>query len=173
MALKELIPWRWGGLRHWEEHDRPLRAFHREVETLQQEMDRLFEDFFRGSSRLAAPPERPEATALVPQLDITEDDQAYHVSVELPGMDEKDVEVSLADGALMIRGEKKQEDEEKDKDCYRRERRFGSFRRILPLGGEIDEEKIRAAFRKGVLVIDLPKSEAAKQKVRQIAVEAA
>lgn len=88
-------------------------------------------------------------------------------------MDEKDVEVTLADGVLTIRGEKKQEDEEKHRDHYRRERSYGSFRRVLPVPAEVDEAKIEASFRKGVLTVALPKSEEARKKVKRIDVKTA
>jgi HSP20 family protein len=74
---------------------------------------------------------------------------------------------------LTVRGEKKQEDEEKGKDFYRKERSFGSFRRVLPIPGDVDESKIKASFEKGVLMIDLPKSEEAKKKVKHITIKAA
>lgn len=164
MALKELVPWRWGGLRRWEE-DRPFLAF-------RHEMDRLFDDFWRGVSHpsiLSDGRDVGEVTALV---DATEDEKAYHVAVELPGMSEKDVEVSLSDGLLTIHGEKRQEQEEKGKDYYRKERVFGAFRRSLPIPGEVDESKIGASFKNGVLTVDLPKSEEAQKKVKRIDVKA-
>jgi hypothetical protein len=71
---------------------------------------------------------------LMPQLDVTEDEKAFHVHVELPGMDQKDVDVTLADRILTIRGEKREEQETKDKDYYRRERSYGSFRRSISGG---------------------------------------
>lgn len=168
MALKELAPWRWGGLRHWEAGDRPFQAFRRDMETFHREMDRLFDDFLRGTGRSSQLPEARTFGELMPQLDETEDEKAYHVSVELPGMDEKDVEVTLSDGMLTIRGEKKQEEEEKGKDYYRKERAFGSFSRTLAIPGEIDETQIKASFKKGTLTIDLPKSEEAQKKIKHI-----
>jgi HSP20 family protein len=173
MALRELVPWRWGGLRRWEEEDQPLHAFRTEMESLHREMDRLFEDLWRGAGRPSTLPEAMHLGDVYPRVDETEDDKAYHVAVELPGMDEKDVEVTLTDGLLTIRGEKKQVEEEKGKDFYRKERSFGSFRRALPIPGEVDESKIKASYKKGVLIVDLPKSEAAQKKVRHIDVKAA
>lgn len=173
MALKELVPWRWGGLRRWEEEERPFQAFRREMETLHREMDRLFEDFWRGAGRPSLLPEAWAFGDVSPRVDESEDDKAYHVALEVPGMDEKDVEVTLSDGLLTIRGEKKQEEEEKGKDFYRKERAFGAFRRTLPIPGEVDESKIKASFEKGVLTIDLPKTEEAQKKVKHIEVKAA
>lgn len=174
MAMKELTPWRWGGLRHWAEEDRPFHAFRHEMEALHREMDRLFDDFWRGGAHPAVAASDPWTLgAVTPSVDETEDDKAYHVVVELPGMDEKDVEITLSDSTLTIRGEKKQEGEQKGKDYYRKERSFGAFLRSLPIPGEINESGIKASFKKGILTIDLPKSEEAQKKVRHIDIKAA
>lgn len=173
MALKELAPWRWGGLRRWEEEDRPFSSFRRDMDALHREMDRLFEDFWRGGDRPSLLSESWAMRDISPRVDETEDDKAFHVKVELPGMDQEDVEVTLSDGLLTIRGEKKQEEEEKGKDFYRKERSFGAFRRTLPVPGEVDESKIEASFKKGVLSIELPKTVEAQKKVKHIDVKAA
>jgi HSP20 family protein len=173
MKHKALAPWRWGGLSRWDEDDQPLRSFRREMETLQRDMDRLFSDFWRDEGRMFNLPESWGSKHLIPQVDEAEDEKAFHVKMDLPGMDQEDVEITLADGMLTVRGEKKQEDEEKGKDFYRKERTFGSFRRVLPLPGDVDESKIKASFKKGVLTIELPKSEEAKKKVKHITIKAA
>jgi HSP20 family protein len=110
---------------------------------------------------------------LSPQVDEIEDDKAIHIKVELPGMDKEDVDISLSGGMLTITGEKKREEEEKGKDFYRKERSFGSFRRTLPIPVEVDEAKIKASFKKGILSIDLPKTPEARKKVKHITVKAA
>jgi HSP20 family protein len=180
MTLKEMVPWRWGGLRRWDDEERPFESFFREMDTLHKEMDRLFEDFWKGSGRhsLMTTPWQSMMTPwshaeVMPRVDETEDEKAFHIQVELPGMDREDVDITLANGMLMIRGEKKREDEEKGKDFYRKERSFGSFRRTLPIPAEVDESKIDASFKKGVLYIELPKSEEARKKVTHIDVKAA
>ena len=174
MTLKELVPWRWGGLRRWDEDERTFPSFRRDFESLHREMDRMFDDFFRGApSRALQMPETFAFGEVMPSVDIAEDDKAFRIAVELPGMDEKDLDVTLTEGLLTIRGEKKQEHEDKGKDFYRKERSFGSFRRALPIPGDVDESKIDAAFKKGVLTITLPKTEEAKKKVRHIDVKAA
>lgn len=173
MALKELVPWRFGGLRRWEGDAGPLEGFRREMEALHREMERVFDDFWRGAGRSSVLSDVWAHGAVMPRIDEAEDDKAYHVSIELPGMDQEDIEVTLSEGMLTIKGEKKQEEEEKGKDFYRKERHFGSFRRSVPVPGEVDESKIRASFKKGVLKIDLPKSEEAKKKVKHISVKAA
>jgi HSP20 family protein len=173
MKHKALAPWRWGGLSSWDENDQPLRTFRREMETLQRDMDRLFADFWRDEGRMFNMPEMFASRHLMPRVDEHEDEKGFHVEIELPGMDQKDVDITLADGMLTIRGEKKQEEEVKDKDFYRKERSFGSFRRVLPLPGDVDESKIKASFEKGVLMIDLPKSAEAQKKVKHITIKAA
>ncbi len=163
-----LIPWRgrfglWRGERG-EEH--PLEAFHREF-------DRLFDDFWRGFDR---PGFEPSAFgrldrgfgAMTPRIDLSEEDNRYLVSVELPGMDEKDVEVVLADNVLTVKGEKKAEKDESDKGFAYRERSYGAFQRSIPLGAEVAADKVEARFDKGVLTVELPKTPAAKTAGKKI-----
>ena len=173
MTITDVVPWKWGGLRRWGREEEPFGGFRQQMESLHREMDRVFEsmagDVFRG----AAFPEVFGRDLVAPQIDETEDDKAFHVSVELPGMDEKDVHVTLADRLLTIRGEKKIDEKEEGKDYYRRERSYGSFRRTIELPGEVDESKIAASFKKGVLEIELPKTKEAQKKVRQIDIKAA
>ena len=88
-------------------------------------------------------------------------------------MGQDDVDISLSGGVLTIRGEKKREEEEKGKDYYRSERSFGSFRRSLPVPVDVDESKIEAKFDKGILYIELPKTEEARNKIKHIPVKAA
>ena len=181
MSLKEMVPWRWGGLRRWDEEDRPFESFLHEMNSLHREMDRLFDEFWKDSRKgmTAAPgweplTERPWSRAgVMPRVDASEDEANYRIRVELPGMDKDDVDITLENGMLTVRGEKKLEDEEKGKDYFRRERSFGAFRRSLPVPAEVDEAKIEARFEKGVLTIDLPKSEEAQRKVTHIDVNAA
>ena len=170
MAIGDITPWKWGGLRRLQ--DRPFESFRTEIESLHRDLDRAFESMWSGfgPSLLA---DTWSSERVVPRLDVSEDEKTVHVSVELPGMDEKDVAVSLADRVLTIRGEKKEEKEKKDKDVYRRERAYGSFRRSLELPIEVDAAKIEARFRNGVLTIDLPKTKEAQEKVTQIPVKAA
>ncbi len=173
MTLKQIIPWRWGGLRTLEEEDRPFESFFHGMDALQKQMDLLFEDFWKGSGHSSLM-SNPRNFALVnPRLDETEDDKAFHVKIELPGMDQEDVDITLSDGLLIIRGEKKQEEEDRGKDFYRSERTFGAFRRTLPIPVDVDESKIEASFKKGVLNITLPKTEEAKRKIKHITVKAA
>jgi len=174
MTFREMVPWRWGGLRQWRGDDeRPIGGFEEQVASLHRDMDRLFEDMWAGSGRHGLLAGRRDIGGFLPQVDEREDEAAYHVAVDLPGMDEKDVEVTVSDRTLTIRGEKKDEDEEKRKDFYRRERSYGSFRRVLQLPVGVDPSRIEASFDKGVLNVTLPKTEEAQARTRRIPVKAA
>lgn len=150
--------------------------------SLRTEMDRLFDRFAGGFglpslSRMfdGAPGLRVESSFSVPSpaVDITEDETAYKVSAELPGMTEKDIEVSVVDGTLTIKGEKKQATEKKDENFYLSERAYGAFQRSFVLPDGVDAEKIGADFAKGVLTVTLPKLPEAKVEPKKIEVKAA
>ena len=108
-----------------------------------------------------------------PAVDIAESDKAYEVTAELPGMDEKNIEVKVANGNLTIKGEKQEEKEEKKKDYYLHERHFGSFERCFQVPEGVDAEKIEASFKKGVLTVTLPKKPEAQKPEKKIDVKAA
>lgn len=159
-----------GALQPW----RPFASLRREV-------DRLFEEFGRDFWRPAfgrplfdiEPFMRRELLwGTAPAVDIVEKDDAYQVTAEVPGMDEKDIEVMVADGALTIRGEKEQEKEEKKKGYHLRERSFGSFERCFRLPPGVDADRIDASFRQGVLTVTLPKKPEAKAARKQVRVKA-
>jgi HSP20 family protein len=153
----------------------------RPFEGLRREVDRLFEDFDGGFWRSPfrrplfdiQPFRRAEANfPAMPAVDVTETDKAYEITAELPGIDEKNVEVKLANGNLTIKGEKQDEKEEKKKDYYLHERSFGSFERVFEVPDGVDADKIEASFKKGVLSITLPKSPEAQKAEKKIAVKA-
>jgi len=174
MESKELAPRRNGGLKRWFDNGgRSLDLFLRDRDGFHQALDKMFNDLWEGNGHFPSLLEPWPVGDLNPSVDQTEDDKAYHVKAELPGMDESDVDVSFADGLLTISGEKKQEKEEKDKDYYRSERSFGAFRRVLSIPGAVDDSKIQATFKKGVLSVDLPKSKEAQAKVKNIPVTTA
>jgi HSP20 family protein len=133
---------------------------------LHKSIDDLLEDFFGGWGSVNP------AGGLVPQFEVSETADAIIVDAELPGMDEKDVQISLEDNILTIKGEKKKEEETKNKNCYIAERSYGSFQRSLQLGSGIDEEKISAVFKNGVLRITIPRTEPEKSKARTIDIKA-
>jgi HSP20 family protein len=154
----------------------------RPFESLRREVDRLFEDFDRGfwTSPFRRPIfgiepfwQREEAWGAAPSVDIVEKNNAYEVTAELPGMDEKNIEVKLVDGGLTIKGEKQEEKEEKKKNYYLHERQYGSFERCFTVPEGVDTNKIEATFKKGVLTVTLPKKPEAIKPEKKIEVKAA
>jgi HSP20 family protein len=138
---------------------------------IQNEMNRMFDRFFDDPFDLARLNEQA-LPAFMPSVDVSESDKEIKVTAELPGMDEKDIEIRLERDALVISGEKKAESVEKGKNYHRVERSYGSFERVIPLESEIDPEKIDAEFKKGVLTVSLPKPETAVSKTRKIEIKA-
>jgi HSP20 family protein len=162
MALRDLAPW------HHGKAGAPSQ-----LSDLHREVDRVFENFWSGFGMpsLLREDGGGAALALDVRVDATEDDKAYHVTAELPGMSEKDIEVTFADNTLTISGEKKDEKEVTEENYHRRERSFGSFRRSFALPAEVDEENINASFKDGVMTIDLPKSQSAQKKAKKITIQ--
>jgi len=148
--------------------------------SLRTEMDRLF-DRFGGGWHMApfgrmfggelAPRMTSEFTLTVPAVDVTENGASFKITAELPGLVEKDVEVKVSGDMLTLKGEKRQEREEKDESHHLRERSYGSFERSFRLPPSVDREKISADFSKGVLTVTLPKSMEAKKQETTIAVK--
>jgi HSP20 family protein len=160
----------------------PVKGSSYPLVSLRKEIDRLFDDFAMswsgwpfGRRMLEDWPLRmPEMDIGVPAVDFTETDQGYKVTAELPGMDDKDIEVSVSDDVLTIKGEKRQDKEEAKKGYRLSERRYGMFERSFGLPPGVDASKIAAEFTKGVLSVTLPKTvEAQKKHPRKIAVKAA
>ena len=146
--------------------------------SLRREFDRLFDDFSAvsgqrpGSVVSAEPFWRGEfGFGQAPAVDIVEHDENYQVTAELPGMDEKDIDVKFADGVLTIKGEKREESEEKQKDYYRSERRFGAFQRSFRVPDGVEADKIAANVKDGVLTVLLPKSDDAKKREKKIQIK--
>lgn len=148
---------------------------------LRDEMNHFFDDFHRrwpfGSSGRHESPHplgmpMPFGTR-IPAIDVIENDDHIEVKAELPGMDEKDISVELSNHRLIISGEKKEEREEGEKEgnYYMSERRYGSFRRTIPVPENIDAGKIDATFSKGVLTVALPISTEAKTKTKKIKIK--
>lgn len=164
MAIGDLIPKkRRDELATRFDFEHPFDALHRE-------MDSLFNSFAKGMDIM------PFGLGIrqggfMPKVNVAEDEKALTVTAELPGMDEKDVEVTLTKDSVTLKGEKKAEKEEKDKGYYRMERSFGSFIRTIPLEVEIDQDKVEAKFSKGVLTIKLPKTIQAQAAYKKIEVK--
>jgi len=136
-------------------NDKALReAGERPFLPIQREMNRLFGDFF-GDFGLE-PFGRVRESGFEPSIDVWEDDEKIHVKAELPGLGEKDIAVTLTPGVLSIRGEKKEEKEEKDDDYWYKETSYGSFQRSIALPEGINQEKVEAKFKNGVLNIEIP-----------------
>ncbi|WP_349569546.1 Hsp20/alpha crystallin family protein [Azotobacter salinestris] len=160
--------------RHSLEHWHPLDRLRRQV-------DHLFSDFGRkalrspfGRSLFDSEPQwaRELFSQGLPAVDINDKGAAYEISAELPGMDEKDIEIRLSSGCLTIRGEKKEEHEDKKKDAYVAERYYGSFQRSFALPPEVDADRIEAHFNKGVLTLSLPKKAEALSAEKTIQIKA-
>jgi HSP20 family protein len=149
----------------------------RPFESLRREIDHLFEDFDRGfwrspaRSLLEIEPFWPRGVT-APAVDIVEREKDFLVTAELPGMAESDLDLKVVNDMLTIKGEKKEEKEEKRKDYHLSERRYGAFERTFRLPDGVDGDKIEANFTKGVLIITLPKKPEAIQPERKIAVKA-
>jgi HSP20 family protein len=155
MPITDLIP--------WKRQEKP-RQEEAPALQIQQQMDRLFDNFFRGSGLEQFGPFREGWDVFNPQVDAIETDRDITVSVELPGMEEKHIDLTLSRDMLTISGEKRQEKEEKGRNYFHAERSYGSFRRSVPLPCEVDAAKADAVFRKGVLTITLPKTKAQARK---------
>jgi len=144
----------------------PWRPFGGEVGSLRREMDDLWRRFF-GETPLA----HWAGEEWWPTVDVSETKDNFMIKAELPGMDEKDMSVTISGNVLTIKGEKKKEEEEKDEHHYRAERYYGSFQRSFQLPSSIKADKIEADFEKGILKVTLPKVEEAKKKEVKIKVK--
>ena len=151
----------------------------RPFENLRREVDRIFEDFSMSPFRLPfrrpafdiEPFWAPESWVTVPAVDFVERGDAFEMTAEMPGLDEKNIEVKVANGVLTVKGEKTEEKEEKERDFHLRERRFGAFERSFRIPETVDSDKIEAAFKKGVLTVTLPKTAEAQKPVKKIEVK--
>ncbi len=138
-----------------------------DFDRMRKEIDHFWDSFFDVESRRKG----GDAGGWFPSLDVSETKNEIVVKAEVPGMDPKDIDISLADGVLSIRGERKQEKEEKEENYHLVERSYGSFARSVALPKEVKHDKISASYKDGVLKIVLPKSEEAKKKEVKIKVE--
>jgi HSP20 family protein len=147
---------------------KPLRKItpFRDFERMRRDMDRMWDSFFeRGTLR------GEEGREWLPSLDVAETKNEIVVKAEVPGLEPKDIDISLSDGLLTIKGEKKQEREEKEENYHLVERSYGSFARSIRLPNEVRSDKINASYKNGVLKVVLPKSEEAKKKEVKIKVQ--
>jgi len=166
MNVRDLIPWgrtsNQAPTVYRDAEQNPFLALHRGV-------NRLFDDVFR-SFDVPLPSFGGLASWSTgwPNVEFSETDKEFRVTAEVPGLVEKDIEVLLEDGVLTLRGEKRSETEDKDRQFS--ERFYGRFERRIPLGTEIEEDKVAAEFKNGVLTVTLPKTARAQAKARRIAI---
>ncbi len=158
MALRDLLPWS-NGSRELSRSD-PGHSFH----ALHREMNRLFDDAFRS---LNIGPFGSAYAMDWPKVEVSETNEEMKVTAELPGLEENDVNVELANGVLSISGERKSETEDKERRFT--ERYYGRFERRIPVD-DVEADKVAATFKNGVLTVTLPKSPAAQAKVKRIAI---
>ncbi len=143
--IRPMAPWR----------ERLPKPFSR----LEEEMESLMERFFGTDEGWIS-----HVGLTMPKVDVVESDDAFEVQVDLPGIYPEDVDLEIREGALCISGEKQQEEEDKGKTYHRVERRSGSFRRVIPLALNVDESKVEATYKDGVLMVTIPKTEEARTK---------
>ena len=159
MAIKDLAPWGWSKrkLSPLMEEGNPFTA-------LQRQMNTLLEDFMSGTGF-----EPVFSRSFAPRVNVSEDNEKIYISAEIPGLNQNDVELTLTREALTLRGEKKEEFEEREgRHRYHIERTFGSFQRVIPLNAEVDEDKVDAVFKDGVLSVTLTKTAEAQRKSKKI-----
>jgi len=170
MALRDLIPWsrQENRLPATIEVERDIAPATHPLLSLHREVNRLFEDVFRGFGvPTFAGSDRVPGW---PRVELGESDKEIRITAELPGLDEKDVELMVEDGVLILRGEKRAEIEDKDRGYS--ERSYGRFERRIALPRGIERDKAEATFRNGVLTVKLPRSVMANENVRRIPVNA-
>jgi len=169
MPISDLIPWK----REKKENIPVQREQERDaLLDLRQEMNQLFDDFFQRPFEMS--PFRAESSLagdFIPQMDVTETDKEIKISVELPGMDAEDIDISMTGNRLTLKGEKREEKEEKGERFYRSERSYGSFQRSIPLHEEVQEERIEATYKNGVLNVNLPKRPGARKGTKNIEIQ--
>ena len=163
MALSSLVPRR--------KRSTSLAEVENPFAWIRNEMNRLFDEFFE-SGPLARWGEDVELSRFAPRVNVTESDKEVKISAELPGMDEKDVEISLTPEALTIQGEKKVEHKGEEDGYQYLERSYGKFQRTIPLPAEIDPDKAEAVYDKGVLTVTLPKKQEAQSRGKRIEIKA-
>ena len=160
MAIRDLIPW------SKTQELAPARDSFDPFLTLHREMNRLFDDVFRGFGNTGLSPSMDGRLGW-PKVELSETDKGLTVSAELPGMTDNDVQVEIANGVLTIRGEKKAE--HKGDGRYFSERYYGAFERQIPFD-DVQEDKVQASFKNGLLTVSLPKSDKPREGVKRIAI---
>lgn len=170
MKLSKWKPWNWFKQEEEEKETRPMRLPRTNVgegfpvRQLWREMDKVFENFFEGFGSL--PDLKHDFTTLsMPRLDISEGEDSYTVEVDIPGISPEEIDITVKDDVLRIRGERRKEQASDDKQDHRVERYYGLFERILSLPSDADQNSIKADFKNGVLRLDIEKLESSPQQV--------
>lgn len=168
----KLIPW------NWEKKNLPIRkeigssSEYTPFFSLQHDMNRAFDNFFRAfETGMMLHLSDVSEGMFQPRVEVKENPNEIRVSVELPGIDDKELDISLSDNFLTIKGEKREEKEENTRGYYRIERAYGSFHREIPFPCEIDKDKAEATFKRGVLNVILPKTANSERRIKKITVK--
>ena len=169
MHISDLIPW---GRDKQKTPSAETGTAANPLVALQRDINHVFEEFWHKMESGWTGDGEGEGM-FGPRTDVTETDESVDVSMELPGMTEQDIDISLSNDAMTIRGEKNIEHEEDRKGVYMCERSYGSFYRMIPLPAGIDADKADATFKNGVLTVSLPKTAQAQAKVKRVPVKAA
>lgn len=187
MELKKLAPWNWFKNEEETDHHVPVKhgdkgrpypgRHHDPMIQVHRDIDHIFEQFFRGwgfpqASGFDTFSGFPAGTLLKPKVDLSAGEKEYLLTVEIPGVNEKEVTVDISNNTMTIKGEKKQEKEEKDTNYYRIERSYGSFQRVLSLPEDVDQDGIAATFKNGVLSITMPRKALPAGEVKQVEITA-
>lgn len=188
MDMKKWIPWNWFKKEEEESgsavpvnrqsSEEPGPVLRNSIGQFHREIDRLFDEAFRGWSHLPSAFNQAflpglNSGLLKPTLDLGASEKEYTVTVEIPGVDEKDIKLEIANDTLTIRGEKRQENEEKGKSYYRMERSYGSFQRVLSLPEDADQDGVTASFKNGILRVTMPRKALPQADVKRIEVKSA
>jgi HSP20 family protein len=169
MKIKDLVPWARKDVAARPDDDRNSEN---PLAMLQREMNTLFEGFWSRFGKTLGEPDWPWGHAEA-RSDVVQTDTAVEISIELPGMTIDDVEVTVTDDMLSVKGEKKVERQEEKRGYYLSERSYGAIWRTIPLPPGVDGEKAEASFRNGVLTVRLPQTPEAQARVRHVEVKAA
>ena len=184
MDFKKLVPWNWFKNEEKESGSTatvpiqqhagtPQRQLSGAVGQLHQEVDKLFNNFFQGFGlrpyRVGSLfPSSLTGDLLKPMVDIGVCDKEYTVTIEVPGVDQKNIKLEIVNNTLTVSGEKKQEKEEKEKNYYRMERSYGSFQRVLALPDDANQDEVQATFKNGVLTVTMPRMVLPNSAVKQV-----
>lgn len=151
----------------------PVRLGLNPVHSLQDEVNRLFNGFFSERAPSLWNVSGMETAGVIPSMDVSENDKAYTITAELPGIDMKDIEITVAEGYITVKGEKKAENKEEKEGYFRQERSYGSFQRTVSLPDKANTEAAEASLKNGVLTISVPKEVSAESKPRKLNIKSA